>query len=106
MAALADEDFQRASVAHVELWRPWLAQQLGGLGLEITPSAANFLLVGFPTHRGKTASEAEAFLASRGLLVRGVAGYGLPNHLRITVGLEAHNRALIDSLTDFLSQKD
>ncbi|HEV2531146.1 histidinol-phosphate transaminase [Phenylobacterium sp.] len=103
VAALADEDFQRASIALVEQWRPWLTQQLGGAGLDVVgPSATNFLLVGFPTAPGRTAAEAEAYLASRGLLVRGVSLYGLPNHLRITVGLEAHNRALVDALADFM----
>jgi len=103
IAALHDEDFQKASVAHIEKWRPWLFQQLGGLGLECTPSATNFLLVKFPKNPGKTAIEAEAFLASRGLLVRGVAGYGLPLYLRITIGLEQHNRALVETLTDFMN---
>ncbi|MGH7009512.1 MAG: hypothetical protein ACREEX_01620, partial [Caulobacteraceae bacterium] len=41
------------------------------------------------------------FLAERGYIVRGVANYGLPNHLRITIGLEAHNRAVVDALADF-----
>jgi histidinol-phosphate aminotransferase len=103
VAALEDIEFQRESVDLVERWRPWLAQQLGGLGLEIVPSAANFVLVGFPTTPGKTAVQAEDFLARRGLIVRGVAGYGLPDHLRITIGLEAHNRALIAALSDFMA---
>lgn len=102
VAALADEAFQARSLAHVERWRPWMTQQLGGLGLEVVPSGANFVLVGFPKSPGKTAAEAEAFLAARGLIVRGVAGYGLPDHLRITIGLEEHNRAVIDALADFL----
>jgi histidinol-phosphate aminotransferase len=102
VAALHDTDFQARSLAHVELWRPWLTQQLGGLGLEVVPSSANFLLIDFPRTPGRTAAEAEVFLAGRGLLVRGVGGYGLPHHLRITIGLEEHNRALIDALSDFL----
>jgi len=102
VAALGDEDFQKRSVEHVECWRPWLAQQLGGLGLETTPSAANFILARFPTAEGRTAAGAEEFLARRGLLVRGVAGYGLPDHLRITIGLEEHNRALVGALAEFL----
>jgi histidinol-phosphate aminotransferase len=106
IAALGDEDFQSRSIAHMETWRPWLAQQLGGLGLEVTPSAANFLLVEFPRTAGRTAPEAEAFLASRGLIVRGVGGYGLPHHIRITIGLEAHNRAVIDTLADLMSSRE
>ena len=104
VAALADEDFQRASLELVETWRPWLNQQLGGLGLDVVqPSATNFVLVGFPKTPGRTAADADAFLTSRGLLVRGVGLYGLPNHLRITIGLEAHNRALVDALADFMA---
>jgi histidinol-phosphate aminotransferase len=104
IAALGDTDFQARSLELVETWRPWLTQQLGGLGLEVTPSSANFVLVGFPPSGGRLAIEAEAFLARRGLLVRGVAGYGLPDHLRITIGLEAHNRAIIEGLADFLGR--
>ena len=103
VAALGDEDFQRASIELVEQWRPWLTQQLGGIGLEVVqPSATNFVLVGFPSRPGRTAADAEAFLASRGLLVRGVNLYGLPNHLRVTIGLEAHNRALVEALAAFM----
>jgi histidinol-phosphate aminotransferase len=102
IAALADEDFQEASLSLVERWRPYLIQQLGGLGLEPVPSAANFVLVGFPKSSRKTAAEAEAYLASKGYIVRGVGNYGLPDHLRITIGLEAHNRAIVDLLTDFM----
>ncbi len=103
VAALADKDFQDRSIAHVEQWRPWLTQQLGGIGLDIVgPSATNFLLVGFPHRPGKTAADADAFLSARGLLTRRVLNYGLPDHLRITIGLEEHNRAVSDALADFM----
>jgi histidinol-phosphate aminotransferase len=104
IAALGDKAFQARSLALVEQWRPWLAQQMGGLGLEVVPSAANFLLVGFSTAPGRTAADAEAYLAAHGYLTRGVAGYGLPDHLRINIGLEAHNRAVVDLLADFLGR--
>jgi len=104
VAALEDEDFQRASIELVETWRPWLNQQLGGLGLDVIgPSAANFVLVGFPTTPGKTAADADAFLSARGLLLRGVGNYGLPNHIRITIGLEPQNRAVVDALAEFMA---
>jgi histidinol-phosphate aminotransferase len=88
----------------VEQWRPWLIQQLGGIGLEVTPSAANFVLAHFPQVAGRTAVEAEAFLAKNGYLVRGVGSYGLPDALRITIGLEEHNRAVVDLLRTFLGR--
>ena len=102
VAALGDEDFQARSLALVDQWRPWFVQQLGGIGLDVVPSAANFVLVGFPKTPGRTAAEAEAFLASKGLIVRGVTGYGLPNHLRVTIGLEEHNRAVFEALSAFM----
>jgi histidinol-phosphate aminotransferase len=103
IAALDDDDFKARSIALVEQWRPWLEQQLGGLGLEVVkPTAANFVLVGFPKTPGRTAADADAFLTSRGLITRNVTNYGLPDHLRITIGLEEHNRALADALADFM----
>jgi len=104
IAALGDDVFQAQSLALVEKWRPWLTQQLGGLGLEVTPSAANYVMARFPATPGQTSGEAEAFLASRGYLVRNVANYGLPYHLRITIGLEEHNRAVVDLLAEFLGR--
>lgn len=102
LGALEDDAFVEETLALMAQWRPWLTQQLGGLGLECVPSATNFILVKFPADK-KTAREAEAFLASRGILVRGVAGYGLGDYLRITIGLEAHNRALVDALAAFMA---
>ena len=69
----------------------------------MTPSQANFVLVRFPTTPGRTAAEAEAFLAGRGVLVRGLAGYGIGSGLRITVGLPEHNRLVLEALGDFLA---
>jgi histidinol-phosphate aminotransferase len=47
------------------------------------------------------AAAANAFLLARGIIVRQVGGYGLPQCLRITVGLTEENDALIDALTAF-----
>jgi histidinol-phosphate aminotransferase len=103
VAALADKAFQQASVDLVERWRPWLAQQIGGAGLDVVgPSATNFLLVGFPATGPRTAAAADDFLTARGLLTRRVLNYGLPNHLRVTIGLEAHNRAVAEALAEFM----
>jgi histidinol-phosphate aminotransferase len=105
IAALGDDEFQAHSLAQIERWRPWLTQQLGGLGLEVAPSGANFILVRFPHTPGRTAAEAHDFLAERGYIVRAVANYGLPDCLRITIGLEQHNRHVVDLLVDFLKSE-
>jgi len=65
------------------------------------PSGGNFVLVGFPAR--KPAGGGEDFLASKGIIVRGVGGYGLPDHLRITIGLEEHNRAVVAALAEYLA---
>lgn len=101
--ALRDIEFQERSIAHVEQWRSWLTQQIGGLGLEVLgPSATNFVTIGFPKTPGKTAGDADAFLSARGLLLRRLLNYGMPDHLRLTIGLEAHNRAVVDALAEFM----
>ncbi len=103
VAGLNDDAFQARSIALVEQWRPWLTQQLGGIGLDVVgPSATNFILIGFPKTAGKSAADADAFLSARGLLTRRVLNYGLPDHLRLTIGLEEHNRAVADALAEFM----
>jgi len=103
IAALTDEEFQHRSLELVERWRPWLTQQLGGLGLEVTRSSANFVLAHFPPQPGRSAAEAEAFLGQKGYIVRGLTSYGLPDALRITIGLEEHNRAVVEALAEFIA---
>ena len=99
--AIQDSDFVAKSKAHNDQALAFLTQQLGGLGFEVTPSVCNFVLVHFPETPGKTAEDANRFLAERGLIVRGVQPYGLPNALRISVGLEEHNRAVVEALEAF-----
>jgi histidinol-phosphate aminotransferase len=84
------------------MWLPWLAGELASLGLKVVPSVGNFVLVEFPASGPKSAAAANAFLNTRGIIPRAVANYGLPNHLRITVGLEHEMRAVVATLAEFL----
>jgi histidinol-phosphate aminotransferase len=101
-AAMEDAEHVEASAKHNARWLPWLAAEVEKLGLKVTPSVANFLLVHFPKDPGNAASAADAFLKSRAIIVRRVDAYGLPHALRITVGTEADNRAVVAALADFL----
>lgn len=100
VAALADEDFVRDSVAHNARELERMAPALAAMGYEVTPSVGNFLLVHFGGARHGAAA-ADAFLRTRGIVVRGMKAYGLPGALRISIGLEAANDAVLAALEDF-----
>lgn len=103
IAALADTEFQARTLAMIEAGRPWMTQQLGGIGLEVYPTQGNFVVARFSTTPGKTALEAEGYLAAEhGVLVRDLVGYNMADCLRITIGLEQHNRRVVEALTAFL----
>lgn len=105
VAAIMDSEHVARSISHNETWLNWLIAEIRGLGLEVTPSVANFLLIHFPHVAGRTAKDADAFLTSRGLILRAVGAYGLPNALRLSVGSEEANRLVVAALRDFLAQK-
>src|SRR5580700_2769 len=73
--------------AHNDKWLPWFSERLAALGLPLTPSVGNFVLPRFPDDPRHNADAAFAFLQSRGILTRQMGGYGLPQHLRITIGI-------------------
>ena len=106
IAAIQDAAHVEASRAHNEKWLGWLTAEIGKLGLEVTPSIANFVLIHFPDIKGRTAEEADAFLTQRGLILRRVSAYKLPNALRMSVGSEEANRLVVAALAEFLSGKD
>jgi histidinol-phosphate aminotransferase len=101
VAALDDLEHQERARAHNDRWLPWLAAEIGRLGIKIWPSVGNFLLVDFAEPATKDAATAR--LESDGIIPRDMVAYGLPSCLRITVGLEEENRRLIASLEGFAS---
>lgn len=101
VAALADRAHTEKAAAHNDTWLAWLAAEIGKLGLEVTPSVANFVLVHFPKEKGRTAADADEALQKRRILVRRVTNYGFPDALRVTVGMEAENRAVVAALAEF-----
>jgi len=104
IAAIQDAAHVEASRAHNEKWLGWLTAEIGKLGLEVTPSIANFVLIHFPDIKGRTAEEADAFLTQRGLILRRVSAYKLPNALRMSVGSEEANLLAVASLKEFLAK--
>jgi len=103
IAALDDISHTDASRTNNDIWLPWLSAELTKLGLEPVPSVGNFLLVGFGSKERAVA--ANEWLMNDGLIPRLVAGYGLPEHLRITVGTETEVKAVQASLARFVAAK-
>ena len=102
VAAIQDRAHVDRSVAHNDEWLAKLTHELDAIGLKVTPSVGNFLLVHFPDAPGKTASEADEYLSQRGFVLRGMNGYGFPNALRLSIGTQEANLGVIAALKEFL----
>jgi histidinol-phosphate aminotransferase len=101
VAALGDRAHVERAVAHNDEWRETVTREIKALGYEVTPSVANFVLIHFPDAPGKRAADADALLLQRGVVLRRVEAYGLPNALRMTIGSAEANRAAIAALGEF-----
>ena len=104
IAAIEDTAHLERSREHNSRWLSWLMEEIPKTGLKITPSVANFVLIHFPDTQGRTAKDADAFLTKRGLILRYVAAYKLPNALRLTVGSEEANRLVVKALAEFMGK--
>ncbi len=102
VAALDDMTFTDAARRHNDIWLPWIAERLRDLGLEVPPSVGNFILVRFPRATARGAEAADAFLKSRGVILRAMGAYGLGDGLRLTIGTEAEMRLVADLLAEFM----
>ena len=102
VAALEDVAFIAKARAHNATWREWTREKLVALGLDVPQSACNFVLVRFPATPGRDAAQADAFLKERGIIVRRVESYGLPDCLRVTIGLEEEMRAFAAAMKEFM----
>jgi histidinol-phosphate aminotransferase len=103
IAAVEDlESFNRTR-AHNDRWLPWFSERLSALGLDLTPSVANFVLARFPDDPPRNADAAFAFLQSHGILTRKMGAYGLPQHLRITIGTGPEMETVAATLAEFMA---
>ncbi|MGB7289035.1 MAG: histidinol-phosphate transaminase [Candidatus Macondimonas sp.] len=93
LAALADTDHLAAAVAINGAGLAQLSAGLAALGLPYIPSVGNFI-----TFRVPDAADLNQRLLSAGIIVRPVAGYGLPESLRVSVGLPEHNTRFLETL--------
>jgi histidinol-phosphate aminotransferase len=104
VAALADIAHTQAARDHNTRMRAQLSEALTNAGITVAPSAGNFVLARFPGGAG-VAEAADRFLNDNGIIVRRMGGYGLPDSLRITVGLGDEVAAVTAALAGFMAQK-
>lgn len=103
IAALEDKVFYEATLRAVREGREFLGRGLGALGCRVYPSLANFLMFQPPARHAGTAGELFEKLLSRGVIIRPLASYGLPGHLRVSIGSAEENRIFLDHMTEFLA---
>ena len=102
IAALAEPGWVEHGRAHNVEYRGVLTRGLEAAGIKVWPSAGNFVLADFGVP--ERAKAADAFLRTRGIIVRPVGGYGLPHCLRITVGTAEEVGQVIDAMTAFAAE--
>jgi histidinol-phosphate aminotransferase len=101
IAALADRAHQDTAARHNAAMRARMTAALRAAGITVPPSQGNFVLARFAGEA--EAAAADAFLKDCGIIARRVAGYGLPDSLRITVGRTEECDAVCDALARFLA---
>jgi histidinol-phosphate aminotransferase len=102
-AAIGDTDHEQATLVHNDAWLAWLTHELEALGIRVYPSVCNFLLVRIPPDPALGVGAVIDHLAGHAILVKSLVEYGLPDCLRITIGTEDENRALVEALAEILN---
>jgi histidinol-phosphate aminotransferase len=97
--SIRDTEYADHCRAENAKWRNWLSGALAELGVPSDTSCTNFILARFADQ--SEAKACDAYLQSQGLIVRTVAGYNLPNALRITVGDEPACRRVVAAVAEF-----
>jgi histidinol-phosphate aminotransferase len=95
VAALADQAHVVRAREHNREWLGHYSKFLEPLGFGFTESVANFVLIDCSAYGANKAEEVNQFLLKENMIIRPVANYGLPNHLRITIGQEHENKEVM-----------
>lgn len=101
IAAVKDQAYVEEIVQHNTKWLEKISTALTEMGIEVIPSVTNFYLMRFAEDSGKSGSDAAAFLQSRGIIPRPAGGSD--SFLRITVGLDHENEAVLAALADYMA---
>ncbi|HIW78358.1 MAG TPA: histidinol-phosphate transaminase [Candidatus Bilophila faecipullorum] len=101
IAALEDTAFHDETLRVVREGRGYLAGELERLGCRVYPSQSNFLMFEVPAGAPDAAGLFEGLLR-RGFILRPLTSYGLPRHLRVSVGTAEENTLLINAMRELL----
>jgi histidinol-phosphate aminotransferase len=99
LASIQDEEYFQQNCQRVVNSRERLCTELAGMGFAVLPSGANFV---FATHAGYEARDLFAQLRAQGIVVRYFDKPRIDNYLRISIGTDDDNRALLDALKELL----
>lgn len=102
LAALEDEAFRNATLKTVREGRAYLSANLSELGCTVWPSAANFLMFKLPPDY--SASDFFQYLLKKGVIIRSLKSYNLPDHLRVSIGNKVENEIFIRLLKSWLEE--
>ena len=102
VAALQDTKFIDNAVKHNNIWKPFVEKELQKNEIEIIPGVGNFVLAKFKNI--KQANACYSYLENNNIFVRKVSEYGLPEFLRITVGLEKENIFICKIINEFMKK--
>jgi len=98
IAALDDSEFVSRTLKTVKEGLQYLYENLDEMGLEFLPTQTNFFLIKMP-RKGKEIYEQ---MLKKGVIIRSMDSYGLPDHIRINVGLPEENKRFVRSLKEIL----
>ncbi len=102
IAAVKETSYIEMVRRHTADWQQRIDKELSALGITVIPSAANFYLLNFNQCSGKSAKQAADFLETEGIIPRTVDAGAGNDVLRITVGLDAENEAVIKALRKYM----
>jgi histidinol-phosphate aminotransferase len=102
IAAIRDKQFVAETVNLTLVGKNTLSWELSDLGFKVRPSYGNFVTL---EHTDDVAPMVQ-FLESKGIIIRALHQFGLPNAARITVGLPIHNKRCVEAIQEYLSKKD
>lgn len=107
VAVLQDEDFVKRTCELNQAGMEQITQGLTRLGIEFIPSYGNFVCCRIPNPTqsgGKGASQMYRRLLELGVIVRPIANYGMPDYLRVSIGLESENEKFLSALAQALGE--